>query len=234
MENLQYEIYVQFLSFKTSINWTKFSSIYDIYIHLTNQKLSIWVFHSVDSVSKNSMVQSNPISGHPLNLIISASSIKLFCKFLVVLFPVLLSVPSCVLHILRKLHPLLLPPPLLLLYKRTKIKRMIIKFSLRKKNSTNKEVWDSNPARRIIPEYKQERRVSSWGSLESFFCLEKARKRTVLETTMAVAKTKDWVELMIQVMLRDDERLNETTKLIFEEALKLKLACAIKRVASNL
>lgn len=83
-------------------------------------------------------------------------------------------------------------------------------------------------------EYKQERRVSSWGSLESFFCLEKARKRTVLETTMAVAKTKDWVELMIQVMLRDDERLNETTKLIFEEALKLKLACAIKRVASNL
>lgn len=65
-----------------------------------------------------------------------------------------------------------------------------------------------------IPEYRHERGVRFWSSWESrwwfrlwlwwrywsssescwkkAFCLEKVRKRKVLETTMAVAKTKPW------------------------------------------
>lgn len=55
-----------------------------------------------------------------------------------------------------------------------------------------------------IPEDKQERRVCLEGG--KVFCLEKVRKITVLETTIAVAKTKPCEHIPEDIVARPDRK----------------------------
>lgn len=97
---------------------------------------------------------------------------------------------------------------LCLFFSSTHIPRVKKRTKLRKWNEKD-EIFPENieESKFQLPEYKQERRVFSWGTRESWFWgeesvfgLEKARKRKVLETTIAVAKTTAW-ELIIEDIL---------------------------------
>lgn len=84
------------------------------------QSSSPWALHSLHAVLKNSIVQCNPILWHSINCWGFVSATHFIFAQLYALFPVFLTIPTWFLHILSKLHFLLLSLPFLFLYNNNK------------------------------------------------------------------------------------------------------------------
>lgn len=148
------------------------------------------------SVSKNPVVQSNPVSRHVVstnrtgllrfNHLFRYNSPKTFP-----LLTILFTVTFRLFHILCKFHFLLLILPLSLLF-------LCIKNFVKNLVAGG---WSEKKDRKRVPEERQERMIS-WSDVwfpENW--REIARNRAVLEKTMAVAITTPWEQLSIQVMM---------------------------------
>lgn len=152
--------------------WEPYQKIQEVY------NSSIWTLHSLHTVFENSIVQSNPILWHSTNSPDFVSATYFNFARLRLLLSVFVAIPTWVLHILCKLHFLLLSLLFLFLYNNEEkthkpfltgiIRRVrwLRKTNIRKREK-KKHIKRAKIQGTHVPEYKQERRIcfsGRWGS----------------------------------------------------------------------